>query len=266
MPNNNPIENLQMKFYKDLLGVQKQTTNNGVMLELGQVPLNLQANKNAIKNWSRITNDPKCNKLVTSSYDNGISNNLSWTKIIKDTFAQIGMLSSFFNKDGRAHEVAFQRMRDIFHQNSFAEIQKQSSKLRTYSLFKTQIGFENYLSEIQNVQSRTSLTKLRLSNHSLMIETGRHQHIEKDLRFCPFCPGKIEDESHFLLECQVYKPLRDELFEETKTRKEDFIQMRSPEKMLTLVTNPTVYTHTASYINRTFCIREYLLSKHKNHT
>ena len=51
---NNPIEILHRAFCKQLLGVQKQTTNTGVLLELGQVPLQTHAKKNAIKNWERI--------------------------------------------------------------------------------------------------------------------------------------------------------------------------------------------------------------------
>ena len=39
LPQNNPIENLFMSFCKQLLGVGKQTTNMGVYLELGQIPL-----------------------------------------------------------------------------------------------------------------------------------------------------------------------------------------------------------------------------------
>ena len=60
MSKNNPIENLHMKFCKQLLGVQKQTTNSGVLLELGRIPLEIYAIKNAIKNWVRIT----CEKNV----------------------------------------------------------------------------------------------------------------------------------------------------------------------------------------------------------
>ena len=235
-----------------------------MLLELGQVPLCIQANKNAIKNWSRITNDTKCNKLLITSYENGIANNLFWPKRIRDTLSQIGMLDKFINKDSRAHIPAFQRMCDIFHQNSFSEIQKDSSKLRTYSILKTQIGFEDYLNQIQSIPNRTSLTKFRLSNHSLMIETGRHQHIEKNLRFCPFCPRNIEDEFHFLLECQVFRTLRNELFAEAKKKDENFLQMEKSEKFVTLLTNPAVISHTAGYLYRTFYSREFLLKKHKN--
>ena len=45
LPQNNPIENLHLSFCKKLLGVQKQTTNIGVVLELGQVPLTIDAIK-----------------------------------------------------------------------------------------------------------------------------------------------------------------------------------------------------------------------------
>ena len=72
-----------------------------------------------------------------------------------------------------------QRQNDIFHQNVFENIRKENSKLRTYSLLKTEIGKEKYLDRVQNVQNRVLLTKIRLSNHTLMIEKGRHLKIEK---------------------------------------------------------------------------------------
>ena len=39
---------------KHILGVQKQTTNIGVLLELGRIPMHIYAAKLAIKNWERI--------------------------------------------------------------------------------------------------------------------------------------------------------------------------------------------------------------------
>ena len=60
LPTNNPIENLFMSFYKQLLGVQKQTTNNGVLLELGLLPITIWGKKKAIKNWVRIAKGANC--------------------------------------------------------------------------------------------------------------------------------------------------------------------------------------------------------------
>ena len=39
IPKNNPIENVHIRFCKDLLSVQKQTTNVGVLLQLGEIPI-----------------------------------------------------------------------------------------------------------------------------------------------------------------------------------------------------------------------------------
>ena len=39
MPKNNSIENLYMIFCKALLGLQKQTSHIGILLELGAVPI-----------------------------------------------------------------------------------------------------------------------------------------------------------------------------------------------------------------------------------
>ena len=49
MPKNNPIEIFQNKFLKQLLGVQIQTTNIGVLLETGSLPLSIFAKKNVYR-------------------------------------------------------------------------------------------------------------------------------------------------------------------------------------------------------------------------
>ena len=121
LPRNNPIENLHIKFCKELLGVQRQTTNAGVLLELGQTPLSITGIKNAIKSWNRIRNDEKCNKLVKSSNKNSIIENLTWQNQIKTTLTINRMLDHFLNNDKRTHTFAFQRLCDIFHQNTLQD-------------------------------------------------------------------------------------------------------------------------------------------------
>ena len=49
LPKNNPIENLHMLICKQLLGVHRSTTNIGVLLELGRIPLEIYAVKLAVK-------------------------------------------------------------------------------------------------------------------------------------------------------------------------------------------------------------------------
>ena len=59
---------------------------------------------------------------------------------------------------------------------------------------------------------RKALTKFRLSNHSLMIEKGRHQGIDRNPRFCKYHEGKVEDEIHILIHCNTCENHRNNLF------------------------------------------------------
>ena len=72
------------------------------------------------------------------------------------------------------------------------------------------IEFESYLNDVPNVRNRVSMTKLKLSNHKLVIELGRHKNIDKDNRLCPTC-SVIETEISFLVECPLYADLRSSL-------------------------------------------------------
>jgi hypothetical protein len=61
---------------------------------------------------------------------------------------------------------------------------------------------------------RSLLTQLRLSAHSLAIETGRYckPTIPANERFCKAFKDKVEDEHHFLIECPIYNSVRDKFF------------------------------------------------------
>ena len=139
MPHNNPIENTQMRFLKQLLGVQTQTANIGVLLELGEVPISLHAKKMCIKNWERIKKK-QCNFLVRTSFENATKNGLIWDTRVRDGLREIGLAHIYLqdNTERKMTEFFFiQRVTDIFHQNAFADMKREDSKLRTYSRLKT---------------------------------------------------------------------------------------------------------------------------------
>ena len=265
LPKNNPIENLFLSFCKQLLGVKKQTTNVGVLLELGQIPLSIHAQKNSIKNWVRLVTKTKCNDIVIKSYENSISEKLTWSTRIENTLSSIGMREQFLMEDKDAPSKAFQRMKDVFHQHSFSDIQREDSKLRTYSLFKTIPGYEQYLTDIRTIEVRTALTKLRLSSHKLMIEKGRHSGIESKFRFCPFCPNEVEDEKHFLMTCKPLSRLRSELLEKSRKSLPSLGYICAKQKFITPMSNNNVSGATAQYIHRALELRELLLAKHKHY-
>ena len=58
-------------------------------------------------------------------------------------------------------------------------------------------------------------SRFRMSNHTLMIEKGRHMRpqIERNNRNCFHCKDNIENESHFVISCPLYNAERESLFQ-----------------------------------------------------
>ena len=235
LPKRNPIENLHLTFFKNILGVQRNTTNTGVLLELGRIPLTITAQKQAVKNWDRIRQS-KANQLVKSSYEAAKEVSLNWFTSIKMCLAENGFLQ-LANEATQPYTSnidikLYNRLTDIFHQKSFESINNVDSKLKTYSLFKNRVGIENYLKEIHNPQLRSALSKFRLSNHKLMIEVGRHNNIPRTNRFCPFCQETMENEVHFLITCEKYRHLRKKILEKCRYLTHNFPYYTEQQKFI----------------------------------
>ena len=266
-PKNDPIDSMQIKFLKQLLGVQTQTTNVGVFLETGELPLSIFAKKISIKNWARIMRN-KANKLTQISTENSENEKLMWFERIKEELFSVGLgefhMSVKVTTD-HTEQIYFRRKSDIFHQNAFGKISEDSSKLRTYGLLKTEIGFENYLSEITSIQDRTALTKFRLSNHTLMIEKMRQLKPKPEVheRLCPFCPEHVEDEQHFLINCRTFNIHRAALLNHTNNIIVGFEYLNDKQKLIKLASDPKILKETAKYLRKTLELREFLLKSHK---
>ena len=57
---------------------------------------------------------------------------------------------------------------------------------------------------------RVIITRWRLSNHDLRVETGRYVRpiLPRDMRFCSSCTTVVEDERHALYDCPLYDGVR----------------------------------------------------------
>ena len=262
MPKNNPIENLHLMFCKHLLGVQKHTTTNGVLLELGRIPLALFAKKSAVKNWERIQKG-QANYLVRTSDKYANEKGLEWVNRIKYCLSENGFGYTHLQNDvHNAHIKLGARQVDIFNQTALSNIANPDSKLRTYSLVKNTPGTENYLLNIVNNKYRQAVSKLRLSNHDLMIEKGRHKGVGKNERFCPFCANtSIEDEIHFVVTCPIFSTLRNDLLTDQEKAIINSPHLLEKQKFVSLLGDPSL--SVAKFICKAFQLRDFLLQKHK---
>ena len=122
---------------------------------------------------------------------------------------------------------------------------------------------EDYLNSIENIRDRTALTKIRLSNHDLMIEKGRHQGLQENQRLCPFCENKVENEHHFVVECSTYDVLRQDLFVKMTEVDNTFPVLDNNEKFIFLLSNSAAGKLISGYLNKTLQIRKFLVENYK---
>ena len=85
---------------------------------------------------------------------------------------------------------------------------------------------EQYLRVVRQFPMRRLVTRLRAGVLRLRLEEGRQEarraategreltaEQKLALRHCPFCPGRVESEVHFVTECPVYQAQRNRLWQ-----------------------------------------------------
>jgi hypothetical protein len=135
-----------------------------------------------------------------------MTNRPSWVKSVRTLLCTTGFGEAWFNQ-GVGDQITFlklfkARCIDIFKQNWQSEL-TESSRARFYRAIRHTFGFSNYLNCVTIKSHRVALTRLIVSSHRLRVETGRWERpvVPPESRYCPSCPGKIEDEFHLILEC-----------------------------------------------------------------
>ena len=85
-----------------------------------------------------------------------------------------------------------------------------SSSLSLFWNLKSSYQLAPYLYKVLNKKCRNAISKLRLSSHPLLVETGRYTGVPREQRKCTLCElNDIEDEYHFVLRCSKYLALWD---------------------------------------------------------
>ena len=135
-------------------------------------------------------------------------------------------------------------------QNTDAEIRGQS-KLHLFKNISKTLKPAPYLSKLANRSERSLYAKLRLGTLKLEIETGRHEKLESNVRFCKLCKSNnIGNECHFLFDCPALESTRQPHLEHFLSTHQHFKHLSSLEKTKFLFFNnqlddPTLLSSSA---------------------
>ncbi len=110
--------------------------------------------------------------------------------------------------------------------------------MQGYLALKRQYSVADYLTTVTVLCQGSSLFSVRLSEHNLVIDTGRYKKswLPKEECFCQLCKeGKVETELHFLTECTKLQPFRTKYFPKFKHNHPEFDHITNINKIPVLL-------------------------------
>ena len=132
-------------------------------------------------------------------------------------------------------------------------------KLRSYVKYKSDLKVCKYVTLNLDREQRSLFAQLRLGILPLFIETGRFKRVPSDERICTLCKNGVEDEKHFLLYCNAFNDLRDDLFNLVSLNVSGFKDFDENEKISFLLEKECRLT--SKYISKAFYLRKSILYK-----
>jgi hypothetical protein len=140
------------------------------------------------------------------------------------------------------------------------------NKLRTYRMYKNENTTSDYVKLVRHRKHRSVLAKFRNGSLPLTVELGRFAKppVALQNRICRYCHlykniHVVEDESHFLLHCDVYSDIRCNLFHKANVELDTFYSLSSEDKMYFILNHHGLQTCLASTISNM------LLKRQKHH-
>jgi len=211
------IEIILSKFYRKILCVKRSTNLNALYGELGCLPMSIRRQLLMIKYWIKLLTLPedsllyKTYQMLKTDVENRhYYNRNNWAYQLKHILDTCGLSYIWHNQSTMPvnYTIVKNRILDMYKQSWYSGI-NNPGRLETYSLFKNEFIFENYLDFITIRKYRIALTRFRVSSHDLAIERGRYINVPRNERKCIYCNSNIlENEYHFLLICPRYSDLR----------------------------------------------------------
>ena len=246
----NPVEDIQIKFCKRMLGVNDRTSNLGVTSELGRYPTIIIVIEKMIKFWDhlRVTESPILHAAFQTNMNLDASGKRVWFTYLKRCLKFCKNDHILYTCDNLEVKYRINKIKHVLRTKAssyWTETmsnlkQSDSSKMNLFTCAKTKFGYSEYLSQCTDFNTRRALTKFRISAHNLPVEIYRYIEMDRDDRICPFCSLGIGDETHYLVDCQVplFSEIRKPLFDVARDISPEFSSMSSRDKTIFLLGCP----------------------------
>lgn len=213
-------EQIQREMAKRILRVNKSAPNEGVLGELGWIPLRARRDVARIYLWTRILRmkDIRLTKKIylageKISEEKGVA---TWAGGIAGMLRSRG-LGWMWDERGQAERKILQqwgarakRAVAEAEEGEWRQRMQGKKKLLEYANSKKALQRERYLEIVQYALDRKLYTELRLGILKVREEVGRWTEEVVEERKCMVCmSGEVETRRHAMLRCEAYKTVRE---------------------------------------------------------
>ena len=227
---------------------------------MGWTSCKLKQKVETVRLWCRLRNMTR-DRLCRKVHEWSLTVNGSWEKtmikFINDLNISQIMLCNNPNKNTCINKVK-EKLLVSEHSDWFSKLNKpgnenNGNKLRTYRLYKYNLQTEYYVKCNLRKDQRRIIAKFRSCNLPLAIETGRYTRPKTPVneRICKYCSsGDIDDEIHFLINCDFFDDIRYHLFYLTSLENSFFNEYTTDQKLIYLMTADHLQTKLASCLQK----------------
>ena len=201
------LENIHMKFCKNILKLRKSTTNVMVYGETGRYPIDIVIKKRCVSFWHKLTTTKHTHlsgtllELASNLHRN---NKLiyPWLDFIKNVLIECGIPFIYDHpnnvKTAQLGQIIETTLKDLYISEWNLCVNSKVSCLN-YKIYKQALCFEPYLSCLPSYLAKV-FCKFRCRNFKLPVLL--HSFDNSHSKYCSLCGNNfIGDEFHFLLEC-----------------------------------------------------------------
>ena len=251
---NNALDVIQNRAMRYFLGVNKFTPTHALYGDLGWFMPKYRRWIKIASLWNRFVSmeDGRLTKRIFL-WDKELCCN-NWASDLYEILSEFG-LEYTFEDMATINIKEFEELMLQRTAKTWKDTIRFKPKLRTYVKFKSEFGKEEYLTGYMSRQQRSLLAQFRGGILPLHVETGRWQNIPWEERTCKLCNQNcVEDEFHFLCNCDLYIAHRNSLFDKVTGKNLEFATLSTEDKFLYLLKFEN--REVARYLERAYDMRK----------
>ena len=185
--NRSSTEGAHLDFLRHILGVKRSVNNLLCCAEVGRFPINIEINHKILNFYKHIKGLPEHSTAHQTYIMDNEAKGLSKLHTCNQHITNLKNITTSGILD--LNERSAKKILRSSYEIIWKEKIKTSTHGTYFSKFKQNIDYENYLDHINQRSIRWSLSKLRMSDHKLMIEQGRkiRPKLSQSERTCQLC-------------------------------------------------------------------------------